>query len=108
MRCGRFMGKPNQTAKAAEPLALDRLEKGNAAIIMGFHAPADDARQSDTQALIRRLRELGFVVGERVRVLQQGIPGGEPIAVRIGNSTFALRRFEAALISVVPEVDHAC
>ncbi len=53
--------------------------------------------------LARRLMELGFVPGETVRMLKRGVPGGEPLAVRVGQSTFALRRFEAALISVTPE-----
>ena len=51
----------------------------------------------------RRLMELGFVPGERIRVLKRGMPGGGPIAVRVGQSTFALRRFEAAMISIQPE-----
>ncbi len=51
----------------------------------------------------RRLMELGFVPGEQVRVLKRGVPGGDPIAVKVGQSTFALRRFEASLISIKPE-----
>jgi ferrous iron transport protein A len=31
------------------------------------------------------------------------VPGREPIAVRLGHTTFALRRHEAALIRVMPE-----
>ena len=53
--------------------------------------------------LSRRLMELGFVPGEKVRLLKRGMPGGEPLAIKVGNSTFALRRFEAALISIQPE-----
>jgi Fe2+ transport system protein FeoA len=49
-----------------------------------------------------RLAELGFVAGENVRIVAKGFFPGGPIAVRIGGSTFALRRFEAALISVSP------
>jgi ferrous iron transport protein A len=49
-----------------------------------------------------RLLELGFVEGEPLRVIAHGYPGGEPIAVRIGNTTFALRRFEADHVLVVP------
>jgi hypothetical protein len=41
--------------------------------------------------------------GERVCVIAQGFPGHDPLAVRIGHTTFALRRYEAALIRVVPE-----
>jgi ferrous iron transport protein A len=48
-----------------------------------------------------RLLELGFVQGEPVRIVAHGFPGREPIAVRIGSTTFALRRFEAERILVV-------
>lgn len=47
-----------------------------------------------------RLRELGFIAGEPVRVLRRGQPGGEPLAVRVGVSTFALRRAEADCVVV--------
>ncbi len=49
----------------------------------------------------RRLCELGFLPGETVRVVARGVFGGDPIAVRIGTATFALRRFEAECIQVV-------
>ena len=48
-----------------------------------------------------RLAELGFLPGERVAVLARGVPGGEPLAVRVGLSTFALRRVEAECVRVV-------
>jgi ferrous iron transport protein A len=47
----------------------------------------------------RRLAEIGFLPGEAIRVLAR-VPGGNPIAVRIGSSTFALRRHEAACVLV--------
>ena len=50
----------------------------------------------------RRLMELGFVPGEKIRMLRRGFTGG-PLAIKVGQSTFALRRFEAALVSVKPE-----
>ncbi len=49
-----------------------------------------------------RLLELGFVEGEPLRVIAHGYPGREPIAVRIGSTTFALRRFEADHVLVAP------
>lgn len=52
---------------------------------------------------VQRLMELGFLPGEPVRVVATGYPAGDPIAVRIGKATFALRRFEAALIEVAPD-----
>jgi len=49
-----------------------------------------------------RLVELGFVEGEPLRIVALGYPGREPIAVRIGSTTFALRRFEADHVLVEP------
>jgi Fe2+ transport system protein FeoA len=48
----------------------------------------------------RRLIELGFVSGERVEVLAQALPGGDPFVVRIGTTTFALRRREVETVWV--------
>ncbi len=49
-----------------------------------------------------RLGDIGFVIGERVMVLRRGMPGGEPLAVQVGASVFALRRAEAACVHTVP------
>jgi ferrous iron transport protein A len=48
----------------------------------------------------RWLEEIGFIVGERVMLMARGLPGGDPMVVRIGQSTFALRRAEAACVRV--------
>ena len=50
----------------------------------------------------RWLEEIGFIVGEQVRLMAKAVPGGDPMVVRVGQSTFALRRAEAACISGVP------
>ena len=47
-----------------------------------------------------RLAEIGFVPGERVMVMARGLPGGDPLAVRVGQSTFALRRAEARCVQL--------
>lgn len=72
-----------------------------------LHAPAQVLQvtlplQAAERDLVLRLVEIGFVPGERVRVIAHGLPGGEPIAVRLGDTTFALRRFEAGFIRVQP------
>ena len=54
------------------------------------------------ERLHRRLLELGFVPGERVQVLRRVFFGRGPLAVRVGTSTFAMRRLESSLIEVVP------
>ena len=50
----------------------------------------------------RWLEEIGFIAGEQVRLMAKAIPGGDPMVVRVGQSTFALRRAEAACIEVIP------
>jgi len=54
-------------------------------------------------AIARRLRELGFVAGEDVRVVACGPLGGEPLLVQVGFTRFALRRTEAARVRIRKE-----
>jgi ferrous iron transport protein A len=51
---------------------------------------------------LRRLGELGFLPGEPVTVLRRGPGGREPLAVRIGDTMFALRLAEARCVAVTP------
>ncbi|CAJ0855361.1 hypothetical protein R20233_00307 [Ralstonia sp. LMG 32965] len=51
----------------------------------------------------QRLRELGFVTGEEVRVVAVGPFGGDPLVVQVGFTRFALRRQEAARVCVRAE-----
>jgi ferrous iron transport protein A len=44
------------------------------------------------------LEEIGFLPGERVVLMARAQPGGDPLVVRVGSSTFALRRAEAACV----------
>jgi ferrous iron transport protein A len=46
------------------------------------------------------LEQIGFLPGERVELLARAAPGGDPLVVRVGDSTFALRRAEAACVRV--------
>lgn len=73
--------------------------------------PGDD---ENDRHLVLRLVEIGFVPGERVRVVAVGRPGHEPIAIRLAaadsgrrnmnGATFALRRHEAGFIRVLPDL----
>lgn len=47
------------------------------------------------------LHDLGFMPGERVQLMARGI-GGDPLVVRVGHSTYALRRAEAACVHIHP------
>jgi len=50
--------------------------------------------------LERRLLELGFVEDASVEVLHEGPLGHDPIAVRLNDTTIALRRREAMAVYV--------
>ncbi|ALM87232.1 FeoA domain-containing protein [Bordetella sp. N] len=47
-----------------------------------------------------RLRDLGFVAGEPVRLAAKGPFGGDPLLIAIGTTRFALRRNEADRVMV--------
>ena len=51
----------------------------------------------------KRLQALGLDEGAQVAVAHRGVfGGGDPLAVRVGRSTVALRRVHAAAMSVMP------
>lgn len=79
-------------------MRLSELPKGSPAVVDGV----DDAHAADPIA--QRLRDLGFVDGEPVRVVAIGPMGGDPVLIQIGSTRFALRRAEAARVNVRVEV----
>jgi len=89
--------KSHDTAKN-EAIYLSHLKKGDTANVIGM-AEGDDAEHT---AMKRRLLELGFAAGETIRIVAESFPRRDPIAVRVGNTTFALRRHEASMIRVEP------
>jgi ferrous iron transport protein A len=86
------------SAAVAAPITLSNIAVGQTVVI---HKVLSGTTQSEDSDVGLRLLELGFVEGEMLRVVAQGFPGHEPIAVRIGSTTFALRRFEADHVMVV-------
>lgn len=56
--------------------------------------------QTSPDPIAVRLRDLGFVAGEAVRLVARGPIGGDPLVVQIGYTRFALRRAEAARVLV--------
>lgn len=87
-----------QPSAAGRPPAtgLDQLPLHARALVAGM-LPARDAQE---RAIALRLLEIGFLPGETVRVVARGGLGGDPIAVRVGQATFALRRREASMVQV--------
>ena len=62
------------------------------------------AQNEQEQEVLMRLMGIGFLPGERVRIVATGFPGPDPLAVRVGQATFALRRHEASKVLVSVEV----
>jgi ferrous iron transport protein A len=89
---------PESVAIAHKLVALSRVGVGQTVTIREVRTGASALEGGDIGL---RLLELGFVEGESLRVIAHGFPGSEPIAVRIGNTTFALRRFEADHVLVI-------
>ena len=83
-------------AESAVDDSLSALVKGDCARIRALLP----ARTPEQAVLRERLEELGFVAGESLRVVAIAFPSANPIAVRIGNTTFALRRHEAEMIQI--------
>lgn len=92
---------PHPSSSPSAGLTLATVPKGASAVIVSLREGLSAALAEH----VHRLAELGFLPGERVQVVASGIPSGDPIAVRIGRATFALRRFEAELVSVTTTHD---
>jgi ferrous iron transport protein A len=73
---------------------LSELPQGTAAVVQ------DVENIQDGDGIAKRLRDLGFVNGEPVRIVALGPIGAEPLLVQIGYTRFALRRAEAARVLV--------
>ncbi|WP_155860092.1 FeoA family protein [Kordiimonas gwangyangensis] len=77
--------------------SLGAMRPGTRGRIVHFEADTADGSQAD---LADRLREIGFAENLEVEVLHQSPFGRDPIAVRVGKMTIALRRKEANIVKV--------
>lgn len=78
---------------------LSDLKKGDRSTIQGF----DAARCKDVEFakdLEDRLLEIGFEEGLEVELLHEGPIARDPLAVRVGQMTVALRRMEADAVII--------
>lgn len=80
--------------RLAPSQGLDGAPNGLVCQVVAVEAPAHAPEWS------RWLAEIGFMPGESVTVKARNPWGGDPMVVRIGQSTFALRRAEAACVTV--------
>ena len=82
------------------PTSLAAMKKGARGTVAEVRDDAQSLGDESHSTVSRRLLELGFVPGEALEVVAAIWPGGDPIAVRLGNTTFALRRREARAVLV--------
>jgi len=82
----------------SQPLA--ELRRGDVAMVTGLADSTVSSQDGADVALIARLRDLGFTAGARCEVMARMWLGGDPLVVRVGGSTFALRRAEASAVRV--------
>ena len=89
---------------STQSVSLATLHKGARGVVASVSY--DDAEVGDEtgSTIGMRLIEIGFVAGEAFEVVAEVRPGGDPIAVRIGGTCFALRRREAEAVFVHPAV----
>ncbi len=85
-------------------VSLSALSPGARGTVVGVgrvgEPPAEAPASTTLSSLERRLLELGFVGGEQFEILAEARPGRDPFVVRIGTTTFALRRREAESVWV--------
>lgn len=92
---------PPDPPRTAQSVPLATLRKGARGIIAQvLEGDAGIVGDEAGATIGRRLIEIGFVPGERVQIIEEVWPGGDPLAVRVGSTVFALRRREARAILV--------
>ena len=77
-------------------IPLDSLELGQRAQIVSIDWAVLD------EAAAKRLRQFGFDEGVAIEALHLGPFGRDPLAVRVGRMTVAIRRAHARAVHVAP------
>jgi ferrous iron transport protein A len=95
---------PIPTAEAPAPrdatLPLGSAGKGFRGVVRQVGAAGAAGTGLTADELERRLLEIGFIEGAVIEIVHEGLIGRDPIAIRINETTVALRRREANAILV--------
>lgn len=82
----------------SDEILLSQARRGDRGVIVKV---GDHCHHQDHEAeLERRLLELGFVEGASVELLHEGLFGRDPIAMKVDDMRVALRRHEAATLTI--------
>ena len=82
----------------SDQILLSQARRGDRGVILkvgGGHCHHEHEAE-----LERRLLELGFVEGATVELLHEGLFGRDPIAMKVDDMRVALRRHEAATLTI--------
>ena len=82
----------------SDEILLSRARRGDRGEIVEVGGRAHHGEHE--AELERRLLELGFVEGASVELLHEGLFGGDPIALKVDDMRVALRRHEAATLTI--------
>ncbi len=77
-------------------MLIEHLARGQVMTITAIDRDGLDPQTAE------RLHELGFDEGVDIELLHRAPLGGDPLAVKVGNMTVALRKAMARLIEVAP------
>lgn len=88
------------SAAVASAVSLATLHKGARGVVVAVLDDAVRVGEAAETTAAMRLLEIGFVPGEPFEIIAETRPGGDPLAVRIGGSCFALRRSEVQAVMV--------
>jgi len=93
------MNEPEKTTApdAAQLTRLGEMEPGMRGTVAAFEISESNGYAAE---MADRLREMGFAEKLDVEVLHESLFGRDPIAVKVGSMTIALRRREANIIRV--------
>ena len=84
----------SQAAGNASEFGLNEADIGLRCVVTALTAPVTAPEWAYW------LEDIGFIVGEVVTVTGRSALGGDPLVVRVGASTYGLKRAEAACIRV--------
>ncbi|WP_333590357.1 FeoA family protein [Brevundimonas sp.] len=82
----------------SDEIPLSQARRGDRGVIVQVGGRCH--HQEHETELERRLLELGFVEGASVELLHEGLFGRDPIAMKVDDMRVALRRHEAANLTI--------
>ncbi len=89
---------PAASLAESPTLRLDQCAKGAEVRVVDLLAQPLFGQQDNSVST--RLKELGFLPGAKLKIIGFGLMGSDPLAVQVNGTKFALRRAEAAKVSV--------